>query len=224
MLGAMFSPSLPVISQVPRPPLGASVAVARRIDLVVIHCAATRDGDSLERGTPGQRGHLLATDVIDSWHAERGFRRQSPIAASFNPQLEHIGYHFVIDCTGRVLTGRHPSEIGAHAAGFNAASIGICMTGTAHFTQAQFDALGALVQQQCHAYGIPQQYALRSGDRLSHGICGHRDLSPDQNHDGIVQPWEWLKTCPGFDVDAWLFRDMQPAAKDLYLSPQATQA
>ena len=35
-------------------------------------------------------------------------------------------------------------------------------------------------------------------------VVGHRDLSPDQNANGIVESFEWLKTCPGFDVAAWL--------------------
>jgi hypothetical protein len=29
---------------------------------------------------------------------------------------------------------------------------------------------------------------------------GHRDLSPDLNGDGIIQPGEWTKMCPCYDV------------------------
>jgi hypothetical protein len=29
---------------------------------------------------------------------------------------------------------------------------------------------------------------------------GHRDWSPDLDHDGKVEPHEWLKMCPCFDV------------------------
>ncbi|MDE7031913.1 MAG: N-acetylmuramoyl-L-alanine amidase, partial [Muribaculaceae bacterium] len=35
-------------------------------------------------------------------------------------------------------------------------------------------------------------------------IVGHRDLSPDLNGNGIIEPDEWLKACPSFDVAAWL--------------------
>ena len=39
-------------------------------------------------------------------------------------------------------------------------------------------------------------------------IMGHRDLSPDKDGDGVVEPHEWLKACPSFDVskerDGWL--------------------
>jgi len=31
-------------------------------------------------------------------------------------------------------------------------------------------------------------------------ILGHRDISPDKNHNGIVDPWERIKECPCFDV------------------------
>lgn len=35
-------------------------------------------------------------------------------------------------------------------------------------------------------------------------IMGHRDLSPDKNGDGIIEPSEWVKHCPSFDVKEWL--------------------
>jgi N-acetylmuramoyl-L-alanine amidase len=31
-------------------------------------------------------------------------------------------------------------------------------------------------------------------------ILGHRDISPDTNHNGIVDPWEYIKACPCFNV------------------------
>ena len=30
-------------------------------------------------------------------------------------------------------------------------------------------------------------------------VCGHRDLSPDLDGDGTVQPREWVKQCPCFE-------------------------
>lgn len=35
-------------------------------------------------------------------------------------------------------------------------------------------------------------------------IIGHRDLSPDLNGNGVIEPYEWMKACPSFDVAAWL--------------------
>lgn len=34
-------------------------------------------------------------------------------------------------------------------------------------------------------------------------IRGHRDLSPDRNGNGVIEPGEWLKMCPCFDVVGW---------------------
>ena len=31
-------------------------------------------------------------------------------------------------------------------------------------------------------------------------ICGHRDLYPDKDCDGVVEPHEWIKMCPCFDA------------------------
>ena len=31
-------------------------------------------------------------------------------------------------------------------------------------------------------------------------VCGHRDLSPDRNGNGEIEPEEWIKACPCFEV------------------------
>ena len=31
-------------------------------------------------------------------------------------------------------------------------------------------------------------------------IVGHRDLSPDLNGNGVIDPWERIKDCPCFDA------------------------
>ena len=31
-------------------------------------------------------------------------------------------------------------------------------------------------------------------------VVGHRDLSPDVNGNGEVEPVEWTKECPSFEV------------------------
>ena len=35
-------------------------------------------------------------------------------------------------------------------------------------------------------------------------IIGHRDLSPDRNNNGKIEPCEWMKACPSFEVSEWL--------------------
>lgn len=75
----------------------------RRIDYIVVHCSATKEGKNYR-----------AAD-IDRWHKERGYKK--------------IGYHYVIDLEGKVEKGREESEIGAHVQGYNSNSIGICYIG-----------------------------------------------------------------------------------------------
>ena len=75
----------------------------RKIDLIVIHCSATRAGKN-----------YTAAD-IDRWHRERGFSM--------------IGYHFVVLRNGTVETGRPLTQPGAHCKGHNSTSIGVCYIG-----------------------------------------------------------------------------------------------
>ena len=75
----------------------------RNITEIIVHCSATRAGMDFH-----------ATD-IDRWHRERGWRC--------------IGYHYVVDIDGTIETGRALTEQGAHCAGHNRHSIGICYIG-----------------------------------------------------------------------------------------------
>lgn len=152
---------------------------SRAISTLVIHCAATPNG------------RWVDADEIDRWHAARGFKRYDAWRQKQNPSLAHIGYHFVIGTDGSLMTGRHLDEMGAHARGYNERSIGVCMVGTDKFTPSQWSTLRQQVMELL--LRIP-----------SLSVVGHRDLSVDLNGDGVIEPQEWMKTCPGFDVTAWL--------------------
>lgn len=178
----------------------------RSINLIVIHCAATPNGKSMFRSIPGRALNMTPVEVVDEMHRARGFARTADFRARQNPELTSIGYHFLIYTNGAVVTGRHLEEVGAHVRGFNSKSIGICMLGTDEFTAAQWKSLAVLVHTLSEAHPAAR-------------VCGHRDLSPDQNKNGIVEPFEWLKTCPGFDVAAWRRNDMTPLPKNIYVAP-----
>ena len=189
----MMTPKIP---EIPR-------RVLRHIDLIVIHCSGTSSGQSINQDNKN------AAQVIDDWHRQRGFKRVQSARALFNPTLTSIGYHYVIDLDGSILTGRHLGEMGAHAQGFNLASIGICLIGgkerEAKYTLQQWTALSALLNALTTRFSIPYKLPQREGDKSIHGgICGHRDLSPDRNGNGLIEPFEWTKTCPGFSVQTWL--------------------
>lgn len=132
-----------------------------RTELLVVHCSATNP-----KADVGKR-------EITQWHLRRGFVT--------------IGYHFVIRRDGTLETGRRESEIGAHVAGHNANSIGICLVGGVdlmgkpedNFTAAQYETLRVLLGQ------LKARYAEAK-------ILGHRDLAQDR-HCG-------RRNCPSFDV------------------------
>lgn len=190
-----------------------SAPVSRQIDLIVIHCSATANGHTISTAQKN------AAQRIDDEHRQRGFRRTHSSSKLFNPQLTSIGYHFVIDLDGSILTGRSLDEVGAHAKGFNANSVGICLIGgreqIGKYTPAQWNSLAKLTEALAKKLNIPPLSApIRQANHIiQKGICGHRDLSPDLNGDGRITPNEWTKTCPGFDVTEWLRLNMCYSSK-----------
>ena len=141
--------------------------------------------------------------------------RAAAWVARHNPLLKHIGYHYVVDVDGRLWPGRHLAEAGAHAAGHNARSVGICLVGGLEdeglYTPAQWQTLAQLVQRLAQHFGIPLQLPAQGRG----GVCGHRDLGGDVGPDltGNTKPARMLKTCPGFDVAAWLAAGLVPAER-----------
>ena len=148
--------------------------VERKITLIVIHCTATRENVDFTQ-----------KDLLRC-HRARG--------------MTMVGYHFYIRKDGFIWSTRPLENIGAHARGFNAHSIGVAYEGG------------------LNAQGLPadtrtekQKYSMRAlirtllKDFPGAKVCGHRDLSPDRNGNGVVEPSEWLKQCPCFDVatDEW---------------------
>lgn len=126
---------------------------------IVIHCADTfADMD-------------IGAKEINEWHKQR--------------RWSEIGYHYVIRRNGDVEKGRSENKPGAHVAGYNTGSIGVCLVGgkardgenPCNFTRAQWRALESLIMQLSIEY--PQAE-----------IVGHTDLDVG-------------KTCPTFNVEAW---------------------
>ena len=78
--------------------------MARKIDKIIIHCAATPEGRDIKMET------------IKSWHVKGN-------------GWSDIGYHFVIELDGTIKDGRPLHRSGAHTKGHNANSIGVCYVG-----------------------------------------------------------------------------------------------
>lgn len=75
----------------------------RKIDMIVIHCSATRADVPL---SPRQ---------LDEMHRQRGF--------------DGCGYHYYVRRDGEICTMRPVDRPGAHAKGYNRHSIGVCYEG-----------------------------------------------------------------------------------------------
>ena len=138
---------------------------------LVVHCAATpADMD-------------IGVKEIRMWHLQRGF---------FD-----IGYHAVIRRDGTIENGRELDRPGAHVAGLNNVSLGVCLVGGCkrgeggalvtdnNFTPEQFDSLKGVLRTWLSMWPNAK-------------IVGHRDLAVDP------RTHQRLKDCPSFDVKEWL--------------------
>jgi N-acetyl-anhydromuramyl-L-alanine amidase AmpD len=148
----------------------------KTVDTIFVHCAATRPDWMADKP--------LAEKVaeIARWHRARKFNS--------------IGYHWIIDRDGQIAKGRDESVVGAHVAGHNTGSIGICLIGghgsnendpfEKNYTPEQDWALRGLIDD------------IRQRTPIKH-IRGHHEVA--------------AKACPGFSVSRWLER--KPAKKAL---------
>lgn len=131
--------------------------------------------------TPEGREYTVAE--IDKMHRQRGFNM--------------IGYHKLIHLDGSVSEGRPESMVGAHVEGHNAGTLGYSYVGGVDAkgkakdtrTPEQMQTMIRLTREAIARYGL-------------RAVVGHRDLSPDLDGDGVVEPHEWVKVCPCFNAIA----------------------
>lgn len=106
------------------------------------------------------------------------------------------GYHYVVKTDGNIIKMYDESLVANGVKGYNSNSIHIAWIGGIdkthpkgidNRTKAQKVALYDLVAKMRMKYKKAK-------------ILGHRDISPDLNHNGIVDPWEYIKACPCFDA------------------------
>ena len=130
-------------------------------------------------------------EQLERDHRSRGFRT--------------TGYHFYIRKNGDIKTLRPLERPGAHARGYNAHSVGICYEGGLNERGRPAD---TRTDFQKHSLRVLVMLLLRDypGSRL----CGHRDLSPDLNGNGEIEPEEWVKVCPCFDAASILQEPSPP--------------
>ena len=100
---------------------------------------------------------------------------------------------------GDIKSLRPVEKSGAHVRGYNAHSIGVCYEGGLDGNGRAADTRTDL---QKHSLRVLVMLLLRDypGSRL----VGHRDLSPDLNGNGEIEPEEWVKECPCFNAETIL--------------------
>ena len=165
-----------------RQPIPAAVGVMPADSLPTLRLDCIRCIDLIVvHCTASRCNHRLVPDELEAEHRRR-----------FSGGC---GYHFYITREGIIFPMRRLDRVGAHVRGFNAHSIGIAYEGgltpdgiaADTRTAEQRESLRFLIRQLLVVY--PKSTA-----------CGHRDLSPDLNGNGIIEPREWIKQCPCFDA------------------------
>ena len=119
--------------------------------------------------------------ILDYWKRVKGWKK--------------VGYHYLVEANGKVHELAPIFETANGVAGYNANAIHICYIGGNNWkdtrTAEQKAALERLVRK-CRLM-FPKAT-----------ICGHRDFSPDKNGNGKIDPSEYMKFCPAFEVSEWL--------------------
>lgn len=126
----------------------------RLINKIVIHCADT------------PKGVYFNVDDIRKWHVEeRGW--------------SDVGYHYIILLDGTIEKGREDITTGAHVAGHNSSSIGICYIGGGNGEDTRTTAQKASL---VHLISVLRRIHTEAE------VLGHRDFK------GVT------KACPCFDA------------------------
>lgn len=105
------------------------------------------------------------------------------------------GYHYLIDKDGVIHQLLDDSKVSNGVKGYNSTSINVAYIGG-------IDSSGKGIDNRTEE----QKKSLRSLLKMLHFrypeavIMGHRDISPDSNGNGVVDPWERIKECPCFDA------------------------
>ena len=157
-------------------------------------------GDSRGTGHHGMRRITTLVIHCTATRADTDFTQKDLLRSHRARGMKMIGYHFFIRKDGYIWSTRPLDMVGAHALGHNQDSIGIAYEGG---LDARGQPADTRTQQQKHSLRALIR-TLRKDFPITN-VCGHRDLSPDRNGNGVVESHEWLKQCPCFDVatDEW---------------------
>lgn len=106
------------------------------------------------------------------------------------------GYHYVIFPQGQIRQLLDESMVANGVKDYNAHSIHIAWVGGIDKKHPQgID--NRTPDQKVALFDLVTKMKLKYRNAI---IMGHRDISPDLNHNGVVDPWERIKACPCFDA------------------------
>lgn len=106
------------------------------------------------------------------------------------------GYHYVIKTDGNIIQMLDESEIANGVANYNKHSIHVAYIGGID-AQHPKGIDNRTPEQKLALFDLLTKLKLKYKTAT---IMGHRDISPDLNHNGVVDPWERIKACPCFDA------------------------
>lgn len=131
-------------------------------------------------------------------HCTAGSQKQTvaDLRAEFKRKgWKNPGYHYVISPDGAITQLLDEQQVSNGVKGYNQTSINVAYVGG-------IDSKGNAVDNRTEAQKASLKKLLKElRDRYPKAqILGHRDISPDTNHNGKVDSWERIKECPCFDA------------------------
>lgn len=105
------------------------------------------------------------------------------------------GYHYIVDPKGMLTQLVAEDRASNGVKGYNAESINVAYIGGIDSKKKPID--NRTPEQKKTLLAILTRLKQKYPNAI---IMGHRDISPDKNHNGIVDPWERIKDCPCFDA------------------------
>lgn len=145
----------------------------RTIKYIVLHCTATTQETSVK-------------NILNYWQKHLKWKRP--------------GYHYIVMPDGSIECLALPEELTNGVKGYNNCSIHVAwLGGIVKEGQKWVAADNRTWEQKCAMTRLLRKLHSEYPKAV---LKGHRDLSPDLNGDGKIEPYEWVKACPCFDAQS----------------------
>lgn len=145
----------------------------RRIERIFVHCTAGWQ-------------NTTTVETLKKEFRDKGWK---------NP-----GYHWVIFPNGNVVQMLEENKVANGVKNYNSTAIHVAYVGGIANLNS-WDKIKSVdnrtPEQKLALFDLLTKLKLKYKSAM---IMGHRDISPDLNHNGVVDPWERIKDCPCFDA------------------------